>query len=302
MLVDDLRPRVVVAEFGRVRDGEAHPLQPALGDQVDDQLHLVQALVVGNFGLVPRLDKHLPAGLDERGDAPAQDGLLAEQVCLGLFLERRLDQTGFGAADGVAVGERQVPGSARRVLVDRHERRHALALDEQLAHTVARRFRRDHPHVDTLGRHDLLEVDVEAVRPDQRLAGRDFRANVVLEDAPLLFIGDEQHDHVGLTRGIGHFGYLQARLLGRIPGLRALVEADHDVEAGVVRVPGVRVALAAVTDDGNLLALEWADRRVGFGVDMCGHLSSPASDDRPSRSARRPDRGSWQPRPCGPAL
>src|SRR6266508_4045917 len=34
---------------------------------------------------------------------------------------------------------------------------------------MARRFGRDHPHVDTFGWQDLLVMDVEAMRPDQGL-------------------------------------------------------------------------------------------------------------------------------------
>ena len=66
-------------------------LEAALADQVDDQLQLVEALVVGDLGLVAGLDERLEAGLHELGDAAAEHGLLAEEVGLGLLREGRLD-------------------------------------------------------------------------------------------------------------------------------------------------------------------------------------------------------------------
>ncbi len=103
------------------------------------------------------------------------------------------------------------------VLLDGDERWHALTLDEQFAHAMARCLGRDHPHVDPLRRHDLLEVNVEAMRPDQRLSRRDLRQDVVFEDASLLFVRHEHDDDIALLRGIGHLGDLEARLFGRRP-------------------------------------------------------------------------------------
>ena len=106
------------------------------------------------------------------------------------------------------------------------------------------------------------------------LPGVTSRLDVLLEDAALLLVRDEHHDHVSLARRFGNFGDLQPGLLGRRPGLRALVQADHDVEARIVRVQRVGVALAAIADDGHAFAFEGIDRRVGFGVDVCGHVGS----------------------------
>jgi hypothetical protein len=58
----------------------------------------------------------------------AQHDLLAEEVGLGLLRERRLDDAGAGAADGVGVGERQLLGLPGGVLLDGDQRRHAAAL------------------------------------------------------------------------------------------------------------------------------------------------------------------------------
>src|SRR5437763_2027521 len=107
-LVHDAWPAREIAVLRDVGDRVAHVLVAALVEQVDDQLQLVQALVVRDLRLVARLDEHVEAGLDERGHAAAEDGLLPEQVALGLLGERRLEQTDARAADAGAVGEREL--------------------------------------------------------------------------------------------------------------------------------------------------------------------------------------------------
>ena len=79
----------------------------------------------------------LVAVLDELGDAAAQDGLLAEQVGLGLLAEGGPDGAGARAADGLGVGQDQRPGIAGGVLLDAHEHGHAAAGLELAAHGVA---------------------------------------------------------------------------------------------------------------------------------------------------------------------
>src|SRR5215207_3701791 len=123
--VDDPRAGHVVAVLGGVGDRPALLGDTAFVDQVDDQLELVQALEVRDLGLVAGLGQHLETGLDQRGDATAEDGLLAEQVGLGLLGEGRLDAAGAEAADALGVGQRELPCLAGRVLLDRDEHRHA---------------------------------------------------------------------------------------------------------------------------------------------------------------------------------
>ena len=104
---DDALAARVVAVLGRVGDRVAHPGQALLVHQVDDELELVEALEVGHLRVVAGLDERLEAGLDELRGAAAQHGLLAEEVGLGLVLERRLDHAAARAADALGVGERE---------------------------------------------------------------------------------------------------------------------------------------------------------------------------------------------------
>ena len=147
VLVDHALAAGVVAELGRVGDRVAHAREPVLPHQVDDQLQLVEALVVRDLGRVAGLDERLEAGADELGRAAAEDGLLAEEVGLGLLLERRLEDAGAAGADPDRVGERELAGAARRVLLDGDQRGRPVALGEEPSHDVARALRGDHDHV-----------------------------------------------------------------------------------------------------------------------------------------------------------
>src|ERR671934_283830 len=61
--------------------------EAALIEEVDDELHLVHALEVGDLGLVAGLDERFERGLDQVRDAAAERRLLAEQIGLRLLLE-----------------------------------------------------------------------------------------------------------------------------------------------------------------------------------------------------------------------
>ena len=84
---DHARAARVVAVFRGVRNRVTHVAEAALVDQIDDQLHFVQALEIGHFGRVASVDQGLETGADQFADAAAEDSLLAEEVGFGLFLE-----------------------------------------------------------------------------------------------------------------------------------------------------------------------------------------------------------------------
>ena len=83
-------------------------------------------------------------------------------------------------------------------------------------------------------------------------------------DVALVLVGREDDDDVGPRRGIGDALDLEAGLLGLGRRLRVLLEADDDLDTRVAEVLRVRVALRAVADDGDLLALD--EREVGVLV------------------------------------
>ena len=84
-------------------------------------------------------------------------------------------------------------------------------------------------------------------------------------------IGYQDHHHVG---GLGGFGRSEHGEPGGVGFGAALAfggQADNDVEPGVAQIQRVRVALAAVADDGDFLAFEGVDVSVFF-VKASWHL------------------------------
>jgi hypothetical protein len=261
---DDLRAAGVVAVLGGVADRVAHVVQPALVDQVDDQLQLVEALEVRDLGLVAGFDERLEAGLDERAHAAAQHRLLAEQIGLGFLGERCLDDAGAHDADALGVRQRQRARLARRVLLDREQRRRPGALDEQLADAVARRLRGDHRDVEIGARRDRAEADVEAVREHQHVARLQVRLDLLTVDLPLHVIGDENHHDVGPRRDLAHLADRETRRLRFRARTARRRQADANAHAAVFQIQRMRVPLRAVPDDSDLASAN--QREVGVVV------------------------------------
>ena len=79
-------------------------------------------LEVGELGLIAGLAEDLEAGLDEGGDAAAEDSLLAEEVGLGLLGEGGLQDSSAGGADALGVAKREGEGCAAGILLRRANR------------------------------------------------------------------------------------------------------------------------------------------------------------------------------------
>ena len=127
IFVDNARAAGKVAVFGGLADELVHLGDAAFVDQVDDQLHFVQALEVGGFGLVARFNQRIESRHDQFAHAAAEYGLLAEKVGLGFFLEGGFDHPGVRAADSAGVAERALEGVAAVILMDGQQAGNAAA-------------------------------------------------------------------------------------------------------------------------------------------------------------------------------
>ncbi|MCY1374876.1 hypothetical protein D9M69_622470 [compost metagenome] len=107
-------------------------------------------------------------------------------------------------------------------------------------------------------------MHVEAVGEGQRGAFLDVVVHFVLVHVGDLLVRQQDHDHVGALDGLGHFLDLQAGVGGLVPRRAALAQADRHVDARILQVQRVGVALRAITDDGDVLALD--QREVGVLV------------------------------------
>src|SRR5262245_4957438 len=259
-----------IAVLGGVRDRIAPVRDAALIEQVDDQLHLVQAFEIGHLRRVARLDQSLESGLNQRGQSAAEHRLFAEELSLSLLFESRLDDAGARPAYRPRVSQADLSGVTARVLSDGQQAWNSRAALVFAANQITGAFRRDHEHVDVGRRNDLSKVDREAMRDGQVFAGFEMRLDLGFVDARSRFVRRQHHHDVTSFGGVGYGQNFQTRRLGF--GYRGTVGAqpDHDVAAAVLQVVRVAEALRAVSDHRDALAREGF--RVGAFVVVDVHL------------------------------
>ena len=119
------------------------------------------------------------------------------------------------------------------------------------------------------GRGDGAEADVEAVREHEGDVGLHVGGDVFVVDLGCGLVGGEVHDDVGPLGDFGDGANLEAGELGfaGVGGVGA--EAYADVDAGVLEVEGVGVALGAVADDGDFFGLDEGEVCVCVVVGLC---------------------------------
>ncbi len=234
----------------------AHLRQAAFVEEVDDELHLVHAFEVRHLGRIARFDERLEASSDQRRESAAQHGLLAEEIRLGFFFERGLENAGASAADADGIGQCESAGVSAAVLMDRDETRHAATAGELAAHEMSGSLRRDHEDVDVVRRNDFFEVHAESVREGQRGAGTKIRRDLVSIDARRQLVGDVHHHDVGDARGLGCRAHGQSLRLSLRARRTILAQADDDFVAGFLEIVRVRVSLAAIADHRDHLSRE----------------------------------------------
>ena len=121
------------------------------------------------------------------------------------------------------------------------------------------------------GRRDAAVVDVEAVREEDGRAVGEVRRDLLRVHVRLHLVGQQHATSCAPRDGLGAVRDGEPGLLGACPRRAALAQPDHDLDARVVQVQRVRVALAAVAEDGDL-AGEQLD--VAVAVDGC-HVEGP---------------------------
>ena len=234
----------------------AHLAEAAFIDEVNDELHLVAAFKIGDFGLIAGSDQRFETGLDQFRHTAAQDGLFAEEVGFGFRAEGRFDDTGFARAVGGGVRKRHVVGGAGDVLVDGNELRNALACNIGGAHRVARGLRSNHDDVKVGARLNLTVVHVKAVGKRERRTLLDVGEHLVAVDLSDVFVRNEHHDDVGRAHRIFNGCDLKTGCGSLLPACAVLTDADRDVNTGIVQIEGMRMALTAVADDRHFLSLD----------------------------------------------
>ena len=90
----------------------------------------------------------------------------------------------------------------------------------------------------------------------QRVAGRDPVLQPASQICAVELVGCQQHHEVALAGGVGRLEHPQAVVLGLGDARRVRTQPDDDVDAGVLQVQCVGMALGAVADDRDGLAVE----------------------------------------------
>jgi hypothetical protein len=97
---------------------------------------------------------------------------------------------------------------------------------------------------------------------------------VIAVDVALQFVGRKHHDHVGPFGGFRHLEHLERLALRLLDAVGALAQRHRDLlDAGIAQVERMGMALAAVADDGDLLALDQV--QVGVAVVIYAHGCLP---------------------------
>jgi hypothetical protein len=118
-------------------------------------------------------------------------------------------------------------------------------------------------------------MDVESVGEEQCGARSQVRRDVGLVDRGLDLVRKQKRDDLRVGGRLGDRADREPGLFGGSPRPAALPEPDLDVDAGVVQVQGVCVALAAVANNRDL-AVEEAE--VAFAVNRCHGTSFQLTD------------------------
>ena len=234
----------------------------------------MQALEIGNLRSVAGFDESFESLLDERRQAAAKHSLFAEEIAFRFFFERGLQNAGAGRADPMRVGESEFVSVAAGILLNREQRWNAAAFGINAANEVAGALGSNHHDVNVVRRHDSFEMNAEAVRNAEHLAGMQIRLDGLLVEFALGFVGSEYVDPVGALGGLvwsDDDHAVGSRLLRAGP---VGVEANDNFVSAVAEILGLGVSLAAVTEDGDRLALQCLGLRVAF-IKNSDHQCAP---------------------------
>src|SRR5207302_10850136 len=117
----------------------------------------------------------------------------------------------------------------------------------------------------------------------------DVRLDGFLVHLGVVLIGQQDHDDVGALDRLADVGDLGSARLRLVPGRAALAQADADLDPRFLQVERMGVALRAVAEDGDLLALD--EREIGVLVVINFHNSPLSPSGLQTRSTRLPRPG-----------
>ena len=231
----------------------------------------MENLEVGHLGLVSGFHEGFKSCLDQCRGAAAENGLLAEKIGLGLFLEGGLENSRACAADALGPCEGGLLGFAALVLIDGDEGGDALAFLILAADRMTGALRRNHDDVDVLRRLDRLEVNGKSVTEEQGMTGVEIRCDVLLVDLGDGEVGNGNEDHISLLYGLGSVKNFEAELLGDSAALALGIETYDDLDSALLEIEGMSVSLGTKADNGAGFSLEELQIGIFVSIDFSGH-------------------------------
>ena len=99
-------------------------------------------------------------------------------------------------------------------------------------------------------------MNVEAVGERQRRALLEVGFDIVLVDAGDVLVGHQHDDEIGAAHRFADFLDRQAGFFRLVPRSAVLAQADRDLDAGLVQIQRMGVALRAVANDANFFRLD----------------------------------------------
>ncbi len=137
---------------------------------------------------------------------------------------------------------------------------------------MARCLGRDHDDVEIFARHDLVVVDGETVGERQGRTLFQVGFDFFTIQARLELVRGEDHHQVRAGDGLGHALDLETGVLGLLRGSRTGTQADRHLDAGILQVVGMGVALRTIADDRHLALLD--EGNIGVLVVINFHVNS----------------------------
>ena len=114
----------------------------------------------------------------------------------------------------------------------------------------------------------LFEVMQEAVSKHQHIAGFQIRCNVLCIHCSLCLIVGKNHNDIRPFSGFCGGENLQTLSLCLCFGFGTFIQTDNDVASGFLQVQCMGVTLASVTDNGDLLSVQYAQITIGFIINL----------------------------------
>ena len=216
----------------------------------------MQALKIGDFGLIPRVYQGVETRFHQRTRPTAQHSLFAEQVSLGLFAEGGLDNPRPCATNQIGISQGGSQGVAAGILVNCHQARRTHPVHIQLTHPVARRFGGHQAHVHVVGGDDLAVQDVEAVGEHEGFAGRHVGGNAFGVHLALGGVGQENHDDVGRRTRLIHGGHFQAVCFRFRPRFAPRIQSYHHIHTRIAQIQRMGVPLTAISNNGHRFVIQ----------------------------------------------